>query len=305
MLDTLSTKKLAIMGRNYKRVETLGAFVSLDEAIAQVAEGKVTPDSDSVNVKSVVQVFDSTGLHFYEWAHSLTQFTKIGRGDASGVLANAYIRLQGSDEHVEFQQMQSGNPSYCLLNLDVDFSTTIKIPVIDTPENGQRVKLIENGQNAIQINISNGNYGLYFTDGTTSAGINVFSEVVANDELTFVYTASDRLMKYHINGTLKGTLNLSNRTNNVDGVVKIGDATGLDRIKGGIDDFVIYNVALSSNDMQQVKDAVPIELRDCHTNATSYCKLGEALYPNIVDQLGNLVDGQLKNGSPDDFVPIV
>ena len=186
ILDNLFLKKLSINGRNNKRVETLGAFLSLSEAVQSVADGSIVPNSDSVNVRSIIHVISSDGFHFYEWSNSLGAFTEIGRGDASGVLANAYIRLQGTDELIEFEQMQPGNPAYCMLNLDHDFSITIKIPIIDTPENGQRIKLIENGQNAIQINMGSGNYGLYFTDGSISAGVNVFSEVTANDVITVI-----------------------------------------------------------------------------------------------------------------------
>lgn len=303
-LEQLVVKNFSLNGRNYKRVDTLGAFLSLEEAIQSVADGSIKPSTDSVNVRSIVYVLANTGFHFYEWSNSLGSFTEIGRGDASGVLANAYIRLQGTDELIEFEQMQPGNPAYCMLNLDFDFSITIKIPIIDTPENGQRIKLIENGQNAIQINVGSGNYGLYFTDGTISAGVNVFSEVVANDELTFVYTASDKKMCYYINGTNKKTLSLSDRTNNANGKIKIGAPTGAERLKGGVDNLVVYNVALSSNDTDEIKNAVPIEQRTAHGDAVAYCKLGEAVYPSIVDQKGNLNDGELKNGSPDDFVPI-
>lgn len=303
-LNNLVLNKLSMSGRNYKRVETLGAFLSVDEAAQSVADGSIVPNPDSVNVRSIVHVISSTGFHFYEWSNALGAFTEIGRGDASGVLANAYIRLQGTDELIEFEQMQPGNPAYCMLNLDADFSITIKIPLIDTPENGQRIKLIENGQNAIQINMGSGNYGLYFTDGSISSGRSVFTEVVANDELTFVYTASDKKLHYYINGQHQKVLNLSDRTNNADGKIKIGAPTGQDRLKGGVDNLVVYNVALSSNDTAEIAAAVPIEQRTAHGDAVVYCKLGEAVYPSIVDQKGNLLDGVLKNGSPDDFVPI-
>ena len=301
---TASMKKLKVAGANGKRVDLLGKFLSLAEATAAVSNGSIVPDSDSVNVKSVIDVYGVSGLEHYEWSHSLGAFTRIGRGDGSTALANAYIMLQDTDEHIAFQQVTGGNPASCLLNLDTDFSLSIKIPVNDTPENGQRIKLIENGQNAIQINMGANNYGLYFTDGSISAGINVFSEITANNELTFVYTSSDKKMKYYINGLLKGTLALSNRTNNADGNIKLGKESGADRLRGGVDNMVVYNVALSSNDMQQVKDGVPIESRDAHGDAVAFCPMGEDVYPTVSDSLGNLVDGQLYNGSPDDFVEI-
>lgn len=303
-LNNLVLNKLSINGRNYKRVETLGAFFSVDEATQSVADGSIVPNSDSVNVRSIVHVISGTGFHFYEWSNALGAFTEIGRGDASGVLANAYIRLQGTDELIEFEQMQSGNPAYCMLNLDTDFSITIKIPLIDTPENGQRIKLIENGQNAIQINMGSGNYGLYFTDGSISAGVNVFTEVVANDELTFVYTASDKKLRYYINGQNEKVLSLSNRTNNADGKIKIGAPTGQDRLKGGVDNFAAWAINLSNNDLAEIAAGVPLESRTAYADAKVHCKMGEDLYPHISDLKGNLVDGELKNGSPDDFVPI-
>lgn len=302
---TVTTRKLKVAGANGKRVDLLGKFLSLAEAQAGIANGSIVPDPDSVNVKSTVEVYSNSGKYEYEWSHSLSAFTQIGRGDGSTALANAYIMLRGTDEHIGFEQVQAGNPVSCLLNLDTDFSLSVKIPVIDTPENGQRIKLIENGQNAIQINMGSGNYGLYFTDGSISAGVNVFSEITANNELTFVYTSANKQLKYYINGLSKGTLSLSNRTNNADGNIKLGKETGANRLRGGVNDMVVYSVALSSNDIQQVKDGVPIEQRDAHGDAVAYVPMGEDVYPTVSDKLGNLQDGQLYNGSPDDFVEIV
>ncbi len=300
---TATAKKLKIAGRNGKRVDTLGQFLTLQEARDSVTDGSIVPDADSVNVKSIVDVL-SDKWYKYEWSHSLSDFVQIGRGDGSSVLANAYIRLAGSDEHIEFEQMQAGNAADCILNLDKDFSLSITIPLIDTPENGQRIKMIENGTNAIQFNIGSSNYGVYFTDGSLSQGANVWVEIAANDELTFVYTASTNYMAYYINGVYKANLALANRTNNADGNVKIGMPTGANRLKGGVDNFIAWDYPLSANDLVEVASGVAIESRTAYPAAVAYCRMGEDVYPHVSDLKGNLQDGALINGSPADFVAI-
>lgn len=301
---TVTIKKLGIAGRNFKRTDLLGVFDSLQEANDAIADGSIVPDSDSVNVKSNVQIDKAGGPFTYVWSHSLSAFVSLGHGDGSGMLANAYIRLAGTDELIEFEQMQPGNPTYCLLNLDVDWAASIKIPLIDTPENGQRIKLIENGQNAIQINMGSGNYGLYFTDGSISAGVNVFSEVVANDELTFSYNATSKTLLYYINGANPKSMSLTNRTNNANGKVKIAAPTGSDRLKGGVNDLVIWDHTLSSNDTAEIAAGVPLIDRTAYSSVVSHLPMGEDVYPHVGDIKNNLIDGVLVNGSPDDFVAI-
>lgn len=301
---TATMKKMKMAGANGKRVDTLGSFVSLEEVISQQQAGFIIPDPDFVNVKSVVKVYGVHGYKEYEYSHSLTSWVEIGRGDGSQVLANAYIRLAGTDEHIEFQAIPNGASADCLMNFAKDFTLTVKIPVMDTPENGQQVKLFSNGSNAIQFTMGNSNYGIYVNDGSINAGANTWFEWTANNELTFVHDATAKTIRYYVNGVSKATVNISNRVNNSDGNFKIGGMIGSHLLKGGIDDVAAWDIKLSDNDMQQVRDNVALVDRSAYSDAIVHCKCGEDVYPHVSDLKNNLVDGTLVNGSPDDFVAI-
>ena len=54
----------------------------------------------------------------------------------------------------------------------------------------------------------------------------------------------------------------------------------------------------------KVAQAVAMESRAAYSSAVAHCKMGEDLYPHVSDLKGNLQDGTLVNGSPDDFVEI-
>jgi len=77
---------------------------------------------------------------------------------------------------------------------------------------------------------------------------------------------------------------------------------------GGINNLVVSDQVLVGPQIDeyfQTQDQFPEH--EYYPDLTSYCRLGEDVYPAVTDELGNMTGGELQNGAPSDFkdVPIV
>ena len=75
-----------------------------------------------------------------------------------------------------------------------------------------------------------------------------------------------------------------------------------DRWQGGVNDLIAAKQVLTDDEIAEfMQSGGPIEEMAMYASLSTYCKLGEATYPNLVDQKGTLQNGQLLGGQPSDF----
>ena len=66
--------------------------------------------------------------------------------------------------------------------------------------------------------------------------------------------------------------------------------------------WVAAKVVLTDDEIAEfMQGGGPISEMAMYASLSTYCKLGEATYPSLVDQKGTLSNGQLLGGQPSDF----
>lgn len=238
----------------------------------------------------------------------------------SGVQASAYIAFNGADDYVNFT---AGNTAVGYLDWSKDW--TLGITLIGYPQHSDNKYqcLFASGNNVLMIRRGGTNQALYIASNNTgyaSQGINTWSPINDGDRLQFEYTATNKHLKYfkgqpgatpQLVGTL--TVNATNVAANDPGDdFAIGRGNGLTNYQellhwdGGVNNFIGMDGPMGTTDrlsyFQSVGEA--FDEQTWYPDLTSWAKLGEDPYPNVVDTKGALTGGELINGTEEDFVPI-
>jgi hypothetical protein len=140
--------------------------------------------------------------------------------------------------------------------------------------------------------------------------------------LLFVYTASDKRLKYFIGDPSTGSYaqrgNLAIPQTMVDGQNITGGlcigkkwagqgGSGFSGVNwhGGLNNLIVSNIAFTGPHLveyfQTGEEFTSMEL---YSDVVAYAKLGEDTFPNVTDEKGLLTGGQLVNGTEADFKDI-
>jgi hypothetical protein len=237
-----------------------------------------------------------------------------------GQISNAYIHFDGSNDYVQFTGKGAGNVG--LLDWDQDWTIGMTLTEFDVNSDGKFITLFKSGSNAIMLRRGGSNHGLYVTgnDGATKIGANTWYAPNAGGKILFAYdgTANKRL-KYYI-GNVDGTFSL--RANYLVNTANIGGNTvGTDfcvglrvgsnavaeslMFHGGANNLIVADEALAGplvTEYFQVSETY--NEASFYADLTSWVKMGEDTYPNVVDVKGALTGGELIDGTEEDFVEI-
>lgn len=306
IIKSVGVKRLIRNGKLGNRVIDHGAFFSLAEARTSVSDGSIELVTGEGNV-NVIMVMDRVekNILWYEWSFSLNDFTAIGHGDSNPPgLANAFIRLTGSDEFIGFSSC-TGTRAENLLKWSNgnDWTLYMKIPELLNAQSGQYVNIVSHGGNNILARMGGTNHGIY-VNGETSyqAGMNTWYPITANSVI--IFKKIDGYMEYWLNGFKRGNLNISSYTDATNGIIKFGTGSA-DFLKGGVDNIIMWDKAISSNDINEINSGAEVESTVVYGDAIVHLKCGEDVYPTVVDHKGTLTGGELFNGRPEDFVEII
>ena len=235
----------------------------------------------------------------------------------AGQAANAYIHFDGSNDYVEFSGTSTG-----LLDWDADWTVGVSLVEFEVKADGKFITLFSSGSNAIMLRRGGSNHGLYVTgnDGTTKIGANTWHAPNPGGKLLFTYdgTATKRL-KYYI-GNIDGSYAL--RANYLVNTANIGGNTvgtefcvGKRVTSNNVAESLMYHGGLNNFIYADEAFAGPLVAEYFGVNntydeagfygdLTSWVKMGEDTYPNVVDTLGALTGGELIDGTEEDFVEI-
>lgn len=238
----------------------------------------------------------------------------------SGVQASSYIAFAGSDDYINFT---AGNTAAGYLDWSKDW--TLGITLVGYPQyaDNKYQCLFASGNNVLMIRRGGTNQALYIASNNTgyaSQGINTWAPINDGDRLQFEYTTSNNHLKYfkgqpgaapQLVGIL--TVNATNLAANDPGDdFAIGRGNGLTNYQellhwdGGLNNFIGMDGPMGTTDrlsyFQSVGEAY--DEQTWYPDLTSWAKLGEDTYPNVVDTKGALTGGELINGTEEDFVPI-
>ena len=235
----------------------------------------------------------------------------------AGQAANASIHFDGSNDYVEFSGTSTG-----LLDWDADWTVGVSLVEFEVKADGKFITLFSSGSNAIMLRRGGSNHGLYVTgnDGQTKIGANTWHAPNPGGKLLFTYdgTATKRL-KYYI-GNIDGSYAL--RANYLVNTANIGGNTvgtefcvGKRVTSNNVAESLMYHGGLNNFIYADEAFAGPLVAEYFGVNntydeagfygdLTSWVKMGEDTYPNVVDTLGALTGGELIDGTEEDFVEI-
>ena len=238
--------------------------------------------------------------------------------DIAGQAANAYIHFDGSNDYVEFTGTSTG-----LLDWDQDWTVGISLVEFEVASDGKFITLFGSGGNAIMLRRGGSNHGLYVTgnNGATKIGANTWYAPNPGGKLLFTYdgTATKRL-KYYI-GNIDGSYALRasygvNTTNIGGNDVGTNFCIGKRVTSNAVAESLMYHGGLNNFIYADEEFAGPLvaeyfgvnntyDEASFYGDLTSWVKMGEDTYPNVVDTLGALTGGTLIDGTEEDFVEII
>jgi hypothetical protein len=316
-IDTLAVNTLALRGKGVEFNEFSRMFKSKADALASIEGGDYVPTPGTTNAVIIL----GEGIMIYSF--DLLDFVHISQFIHAGDQANRYIKLDGVNDHIEFDN--AGD----VLDFTKDWSIGVTLVGVGHPSSPVKYKLFGRGGVQITLIASTGtNWGLYVTsdndlyNAAKRAQANTWYAPSDFSRLLFVYTAADRKLKYFIGDPSTGGFaqraNLTIPQTMVDGQNIVG---GLDIGKpftgvggagfsgvnweGGVNNLIVSGLALTGPHLTEYfQTGEEFTEMDLYADLAAYCKLGEDAYPNISDEKGLLTGGVLVNGAADDFVDI-
>ena len=317
-LQTLAIDKLMLRGKGNEFNGFGRMFKSKQDAVDAVASGDYNPTEGQVNAVLVL----SEGIMIYSF--DLADFVHISEFSAAGNQANRYIELDGVNDYIEFTN--AGD----VLDFTKDWSIGVTLVGVTGPASSAKMSLFGRGgvQITLQAQAGSTNWGLYVTsdndlyNAAKRAQANTWHAPSDFSRILFVYTASDKRLKYYLGDPSAGVF--AQRANlaipqtmvdgqNITGGLCIGkEFTGVGGAvfsginwHGGLNNLLVSNIAFSGPHLTEYfQTGEAFTAMELYSDVVAYAKLGEDTFPNVTDEKGLLTGGALINGTADDFKDI-
>ena len=317
-LKTLAIDKLMLRG-NGNEFNSFGRmFNSLKDANDALASGDYVPAPGQNNAVIVA----GEGIMVYSF--DINGFVDIKEMKAASNQANRYIDLDGVNDYIEF--LSAGD----VLDFTNDWSIGVTLVGVTGPISSTKINLFGRGGVQITLQAQEGSmdWGLYVTSDNDlystekRAQANVSYKPKDFSRLLFVYDSKTRRLKYFIgdpsNGIFAQWGNLLIPQSMIDGqnierglcIGKGFNGVGGSRFSsinwnGGFNNLILSNIAFTGPYLieyfQTSEDFTKMEL---YSDVVAYAKLGEDEFPNVKDEKGLLLGGQLVNGKAGSFKDI-
>ena len=218
---------------------------------------------------------------------------------------DAFIRLDGVNDYISLD----GTGSI----MDYTTTWTVGCEIVELPSvttDNKFMTLWRSGDNGLSLRRGGTNWGFYAANGYNS---------VAQANTWYAPSAGSRILvecdgvriKYWLDGVKRSdsAMNTTHRDNtshvndSIDfgrGGIAFGQGTYQD-YEGGVDNMLFTNTILSSADKAEFFAGGDVTQHSYYNSARDFVPCGEAGYPNVVGEKGN-VTGTLVNGTADDFV---
>jgi len=236
-----------------------------------------------------------------------------------GQTSNAYIHFDGSNDYVEFTDKGAANVG--LLDWTKDWTIGMTLTEFDVKSDGKFITLFSSGDNAIMLRRGGSNHGLYVTGngGATKIGANTWYAPNAGGKILFAFYKDFSRLRYYI-GNVDGTYSL--RASYVVNTANIGGnnpgtsfcigkrvpnnavAESL-YFHGGANNLLIAAEPLEGPYVEEYfQVSETYDAASFYPDLTSWVKMGEDVYPSVVDVIGAMSGGELIGGNENDFVEI-
>ena len=315
IIDVLGINTLALRGKGTEFNRFSRFFQSIDDARESVLTGDYVPTPGLTNAVLIL------GIGIAVYSFDLEDFVAIEDLAAAGNQANRYIELDGANDYLEFSTLSGGSEDV----LDWTKSWSIGITLVGlgpTTTDNKFMTLFSNGNNAIFLRRGGTNWGLYVTgDAGYTHGANTWYAPSSTSRILLTYDAATCRLKYYLGDPASGTYAL--RANlAVNSIVKSANEVGTSLCvgkkvpissygssnqvywDGGVNNLILSNTVLVGPQVDEFfQTGEAFTEHEYYADLTSYWKLGEDEFPNVLDTKGDS-DGVLVGGAANDFVDI-
>ena len=311
IIDILGINTLALRGKGTEFNRFSRFFQSVDDARESVATGDYVPTPGLTNAVLILGI----GIAIYSF--DLEDFVAIQDLAAAGNQASRYIELDGANDYIEFTSLQGGTENVLDWSKDWSIGLTL-VGLTETTSDNKLMTLFSNGNNAIFLRRGGTNWGMYVTgDANLQHGANTWYAPTATSRLLSTYDASTYRLKYYLGEPASGTyalranllVNANTRVNQVGNSLCIGKGVntnlGTSALwDGGVNNLIISDQVLVGPQVDEFfQTGEAFTEHEYYADLTTYARLGEDTYPNVVDTKSNAT-GVLVNGAANDFVDI-
>jgi hypothetical protein len=315
IIDILGVNTLALRGKGTEFNRFSRFFQSKDDALESVATTDYVPTPGVFNAVLIL------GIGIAVYSFDLEDFVALADLQAAGNQANRYIDLDGANDYLEFSSLSGGSENV----LDWSKNWSIGLTLVGlgpTTSDSKFMTLFSNGDNAIYLRRGGTNWGLYVTGSTAyTHGANTWYAPSATSRILLTYEAATSRLKYYLGEPATGSYamraNLAvNSTvksaNNVGSSLCVGKALNMTAgytgqqvaWDGGVNNLILSDQVLTGPQVDEFfQTGESFIEHEYYPDLTSYWRLGEDTYPNVVDSKGDS-DGVLVNGAANDFVDI-
>ena len=310
IIDILGVNTLALRGKGTEFNKFSRFFSSKEDALESVASTDYVPTPGQFNAVLIL------GIGIAVWSFDLQDFVAIEDLAAAGNQASRYIELDGADDYIEFTSLQGGTENV----LDWTKNWSIGITLVGlgpTTSDAKMMTLFSNGNNAIFLRRGGTNWGMYVTgNANLQHGANTWYAPTSTSRLLFTYEASTRRLKYYLGEpstgqyAMRANLYINDNTliNQVGTSLCVGKKvnTNIGGIfwDGGVNNLIVSDKVLVGPQVDEFfQTGEAFTEHEYYADLTTYARLGEDVYPEVVDTKGNAT-GELINGAPNDFVDI-
>lgn len=315
IIDVLGINTLALRGKGTEFNRFSRFFQSVADAQEAVATGDYVPTPGMTNAVLILGI----GIAIYSF--DLEDFVAIQDLQAAGNQASRYIELDGANDYLEFTTLDGGTSN--ILDWTKDWSIGVTLVGLGpTTTDNKFMTLFSNGSNAIHLRRGGTNWGLYVTgDNSYTHGANTWYAPSATSRILMTYEAATYRLKYYLGDPASGVYamraNLAvNSTvraaNQVGTSLCVGKKSEISSYgttnqvywDGGLNNLIVSDQVLTGPQVDEFfQTGEAFTEHEYYADLTSYWRLGEDTFPNVVDSKGNS-DGVLVNGAENDFVDI-
>lgn len=312
IIDVLGINTLALRGKGTEFNRFSRFFQSIDDARESVSTGDYIPTPGLTNAVLIM------GIGIAVYSFDLNDFVAIQDLVAAGNQASKYIELDGANDYIEFTGLQNGTENVLDWNADWSIGLTL-VGLTETTGDSKLMTLFSNGSNAIFLRRGGTNWGMYITGNANyQHGANTWYAPNSTSRILFTYEVATRRLKYYLGDPASGTyamranlaVSSSVYTPNSKGTslcVGKGVNTNLGTSAlwdGGVNNLIISNTVLVGPQVDEFfQTGEDFTTHEYYSDLTTYARLGEDTYPEVVDSKGNAT-GTLVNGAENDFVDV-
>ena len=310
VLNALGVNQLSLRGAGEEFNSFSRFFKSKDEALSSVANGDYSPTEGVINAVLIL----GKGIMVYDF--TLLDFVDISQLAAAANQTPKYIELDGANDYINLVDRAGGSED--VLDWSKSWSIGITLFGLEHVNDGAWMSLFSSGGNHVMLRRGGSNWGVYVTsnDKGYTHGANTWYAPQEFDRILFTYDAATARLKYYLGNPTTGAYamraNLAVNSNvlsnnSPDGTLKIGKGGmhGVIYWDGGLNNLIMSDQVLVGPQVDEFfQTGEDFTSHEYYPDLTSYCRLGEDVFPAVGDDKGNITNGVLVGGTAEDFADI-